>query len=386
MRKILTLLGVVAVLLLMPTNAKAWGDLYLLNNIWGSWGPADTNSDYKFTKVNDSEFTYTLDASNHSGDIYWRINTPSDYDGKREIRPDNDGQEVGVSGYNAKYDESYSDKSFKISHSTNNYTHYTITVRWDTGGGGFWNVKVEGSGSKVYTSSVYLLGTINSWSGTDYPVVYQGGSEWKLSLTKEQVDCALWQGDFYFRFIENMNTGTQYGVYPNVDQTSLTVNDSYNTDTYATTNTTTDDKKDYYWKFTPTGADNYNIYFNHDGDTRSEKLRTTVLYGICTATLAVPTTGRTTPPMPLSTTQRRGTTKERSRSQKSVEQKTATCASVSTTALIRGDRRSHRMLSTTKARSRTRLLLLAAQATTSPSPRTLSLPRSRQSRQRVGGY
>ena len=274
MRKILTLLGVVAVLLLMPTNAKAWGDLYLLNNIWGSWGPADTNSDYKFTKVNDSEFTYTLDASNHSGDIYWRINTPSDYDGKREIRPDNDGQEVGVSGYNAKYDESYSDKSFKISHSTNNYTHYTITVRWDTGGGGFWNVKVEGSGSKVYTSSVYLLGTINSWSGTDYPVVYQGqgGSEWKLSLTKAQVEGALWQGDFYFRFIENMNTGTQYGVYPNVDQTSLTVGGSYNSDTYATTNTTTDDKKDYYWKFTPTGADNYNIYFNHDGDTRSVKV------------------------------------------------------------------------------------------------------------------
>ena len=274
MRKLLTLLGVVAVLLLLPTNAKAWGDLYLLNNIWGSWGPTDTNSDYKFTKVNDSEFTYTLDASNHSGDIYWRINTPSDYDGKREIRPDNDGQEVGVSGYNAKYDESYSDKSFKISHSTNNYTHYTITARWDTGGGGFWNVKVEGSGSKVYTSSVYLLGTINSWSGTDYPVVYQGqgGSEWKLSLTKAQVEGALWQGDFYFRFIENMNTGTQYGVYPNVDQTSLTVNGSYNTDTYATTNTTTDDKKDYYWKFTPTGADNYYIYFNHDGDTRSVKV------------------------------------------------------------------------------------------------------------------
>ena len=42
--------------------------------------------------------------------------------------------------------------------------------------------------------------------------------------------------------------------------------------TTVTTNTTTDDKKDYYWKFTPTGADNYNIYFNHDGDTRSVKV------------------------------------------------------------------------------------------------------------------
>ena len=125
----------------------------------------------------------------------------------------------------------------------------------------------------VYTSSVYLLGTINSWSGTAYPVEWQSGSEWKLSLTKAQVEGALDNGgDFNFRFIENMNTGIQYGVYPNVDQTSLTVNGSYTSDTYATTNTTTDEKMDYYWKFTPTGADNYTIWFNHDGATRSVKV------------------------------------------------------------------------------------------------------------------
>lgn len=271
MRKLLTLLGVVAVLLLMPTNAKAWGDLYLLNNIWGSWGPADTNSDYKFTKVNDSEFTYTLDASNHSGDIYWRINTPSDYSGQREIRPDNDGQEVGVSGYNAKYDESYNNKSFKISHSTNNYTHYTITARWDSGGGGYWNVKVVGSGSKVTTSSVYLLGTINSWTDNTTQLTADG-SEYKLELTKAQVEGALWQGDFYFRFIENMSNSDKYGVYPNTNQTALTVNGSYTSDVYATTDITTDSKKDYYWKFTPTGADNYTIYFKNDNGTRSVKV------------------------------------------------------------------------------------------------------------------
>ena len=271
MKRLLTLLGVVAVLLLMPTNAKAWGDLYLLNNIWGSWGPTDTNSDYKFTKVNDSEFTYTLDASNHSGDIYWRINTPSDYSGQREIRPDNNGQEVGESGYNAKYDESYSDKSFKISHSTNNYTHYTITARWDSGGGGYWNVKVVGSGSIVSTSSVDLLGTINSWTEATN-VLTKYGSEYKLALTKAQVDEALWQGDFYFRFIEHMSDNSKYAVVPNVIQTPLTVNGGYTSDTYATTNTTTDEKKDYYWKFTPTGANNYTIFFKNDNGTRSVKV------------------------------------------------------------------------------------------------------------------
>jgi len=270
MRKLLTLLGVVAVLLLMPTNAKAWGDLYLLNNIWGSWGPTDTNATYRFTKVNDNEFTYTLDASNHSGDIYWRINTPSDNSGTQEIYPDNDGQEVGVNGYNAKYNTSYNNKSFKISHSTNNYTHYTITARWDSGGGGFWNVKVVGSGSKVTTSSVYLLGTINNWTDNTTQLTADG-SEYKLSLTKDQVESALWQGDFYFRFIENMSNSSKYTVVPNVIQTPLTVNGGYTSDTYATTNTG-DNKKDNYWKFTPTGANNYTIYFKNDNGTRSVKV------------------------------------------------------------------------------------------------------------------
>ena len=216
--------------------------------------------------------TYTLDASNHSGDIYWRINTPSDYDGKREIRPDNDGQEVGVSGYNAKYDESYSGKSFKIPHSTNNYTHYTITARWDSGGEGFWYVKVVGSGSKGTTQAVYLLGTINSWTGTSYKLE-KDGDEYKLELTKAQVQNALHQGDFYFRFKEEMDNSKTYTVVPQTDQTPLTVDGDYTSDTYATTKTD-DSKKDFYWKFTPTGADKYFIYFKNENNTRKVRVAT----------------------------------------------------------------------------------------------------------------
>ncbi len=98
------------------------------------------------------------------------------------------------------------------------------------------------------------------------------GSEYKLALTKAQVDEALWQGDFYFRFIEHMSDNSKYAVVPNVIQTALTVNGGYTSDTYATTNTTGDNKKDYYWKFTPTGADNYTIYFKNDNGTRSVKV------------------------------------------------------------------------------------------------------------------
>ena len=206
------------------------GKVYLLPFVVSESG--QSNNYYKlgsyseFTNSGDSK-TYKKSDSNDSGLVL-----PSDYANKKFI--------------------------FTISSNDNDFDDITITVTWS---------------DNVYTSSVYLLGTINGWSGTAYPVEWQSGSsEWKLHLTKAQVEGALDNGDFNFRFIENMNTGTQYGVYPNVDQTSLTVNGGYTSDTYATTNTTGDDKKDYKWKFTPTGADNYYIYFNHDGDTRSVKV------------------------------------------------------------------------------------------------------------------
>ncbi|MBO5583857.1 MAG: hypothetical protein J5942_05155 [Prevotella sp.] len=151
-------------------------------------------------------------------------------------------------------------------------TIYRIYLQTGTNGNReIGTVKIEAIGTNVTTSSVDLLGTINSWTeATD--VLGADGSEWKLSLTKAEVEGALYNGDFYFRFIEHMSDNSKYAVVPNVIQTALTVNGSYTTDTYATTETTTDEKKDYYWKFTPTGADNYTIYFKNDNGTRQVKV------------------------------------------------------------------------------------------------------------------
>ncbi|MBQ6422443.1 MAG: hypothetical protein IJJ90_02765 [Prevotella sp.] len=153
------------------------------------------------------------------------------------------------------------------------YSSYTFTITATATDSDGQNVNLTISWAEdVYTSSVYLLGTINSWADNTTQVSNVSGSEWKLDLTKAQVESALWQGDFYFRFIENLSDGTKYGVYPNTDQTALTVGAAYTSDVYATTDITTDSKKDYYWKFTPTGADNYTIYFDHNGGTRSVKV------------------------------------------------------------------------------------------------------------------
>ena len=266
MRKLLILL--LLSIVFIPLSARNykfhfWADsshTHDTDNIGKSgsaWVLTVDGSDFATWGVVNSGKVYFLPMAQESGNWnYYHLNSYDEYSssGTSKTFQNNYNQDCGI-----VLPENYTSKvfTFSITSDDNDGSNITLTISW---------------ADKVYTSSVYLLGTINNWSGTAYPVVYQGGSEWKLSLTKAQVDGALWQGDFYFRFIENMNTGTQYGVYPNVDQTSLTVNGSYNTDTYATTNTTTDDKKDYYWKFTPTGADNYNIYFNHDGDTRSVKV------------------------------------------------------------------------------------------------------------------
>ena len=146
---------------------------------------------------------------------------------------------------------------------------FTFTLSSNDEDGNDVTIKVTWR-DNVTTSSVYLLGTINSWEEPGNRLT-KDGSEYKLTLTKAQVESALWQGDFYFRFIEHMSNSSNYTVVPKVDKTSLTVNGSYTSDTYATTNTG-DNKKENYWKFTPTGANNYTIYFKNDNGTRSVKV------------------------------------------------------------------------------------------------------------------
>jgi len=214
-------------------------------------------SDFATWGVVNSGKVYFLPMAQESGNWnYYHLNSYDEYSssGTSKTFQNNYNQDCGI-----VLPENYTSKvfTFSITSDDNDGSNITLTISW---------------ADKVYTSSVYLLGTINSWADNTTQVSYVSGSEWKLDLTKAQVEGALWQGDFYFRFIENLSDGTKYGVYPNTDQTALTVGAAYTSDVYATTDITTDSKKDYYWKFTPTGADNYTIYFDHNGGTRSVKV------------------------------------------------------------------------------------------------------------------
>ena len=185
---------------------------------------------------------------------YYKLGSYSEFTNSGDSKTYNKESSTYSQNSGLKLPSGYANKIFTFTLSSNDTdgSNIYLTITWR---------------DNVTTTSVDLL----DWKGAT-KVLTKDDSEYKLTLTKAQVEGALNNGDFYFSFIENMSTGSKYAVVPNVDQTSLTVNGSYTTDTYATTNTTGDDKKGYKWKFTPTGANNYTIYFKNDNGTRSVKV------------------------------------------------------------------------------------------------------------------
>ncbi|MBQ3741427.1 MAG: hypothetical protein II854_03415 [Prevotella sp.] len=282
MRELLTYLGLLTSLLAIPNVAKADNWAYYLIGEINSWNTSDCqSSDYKFGDTSNStdNITWYLDYTgaqldpNADGTAYFKfyVNKNSQY--YYYLYNSNGSSNTGVTigGSTVDVVSNQGAGSFQVTgiSQTTNYRIYLQTGTDNDREKG--TVRIEAIGTNVYTSSVYLLGTINNWTDNTTQLTADG-SEYKLSLTKDQVEGALWQGDFYFRFIENMSNNDKYGVYPNTDQTALTVGAAYTSDVYATTDITTDSKKEYYWKFTPTGADNYTIYFKNDNGTRSVKV------------------------------------------------------------------------------------------------------------------
>ena len=282
MKRLLTYLGLLATLLAMPNISMADNWAYYLIGEINSWNTSGCQtSDYKFgdTSNNSDNISWYKDYTgaqldpNADGTAYFKfyVNKNSQYYYYLYNVNGNNNTSVTIGGSTVDVVSNQGTGSFQvtgISQTTIYRIHLQTGTNNDREKG---TVRIEAIGTNVTTSSVDLLGTINNWAeATD--VLTKDGSEYKLALTKAQVDEALWQGDFYFRFIEHMSDNSKYAVVPNVIQTALTVNGGYTSDTYATTNTTTDEKKDYYWKFTPTGANNYTIFFKNDNGTRSVKV------------------------------------------------------------------------------------------------------------------
>lgn len=282
MRKLLIYLGLLTSLLAIPNVAKADNWAYYLIGDINSWSTNDCQtSTYKFGDTSNStdnitwykDYTGAQLDPNADGTAYFKfyVNKNSQYYYYLYNNNGNNNTSVTIGGSTVDVVSNNGSGSFQVT-GISQTTIYRIYLQTGTNNDREkGTVRIEAIGTNVTTSSVDLLGTINNWAeATD--VLTKDGSEWKLDLTKAQVNAALYNGDFYFRFIENMSNGEKYAVVPTTDQTAITVNAAYTSDTYAFTGIDTDAKKDYYWKFTPTGADNYTIYFKNDGGTRSVKV------------------------------------------------------------------------------------------------------------------
>lgn len=281
MKKLLSYLGLIATLLAIPSTSKA--------DYWKYWLVGEFNS----SKSNDYFLGQSNDNNYGSTNTWWKEYDGNEIDldrnGTAQVRilveynssnsqyylgGDNSTINVGATGNVSSSDQS---NYLNISGIQQNHKYRITFVSGYTDRSDPRNIgtiSVTDLGAIVTTTSVYLLGTINTWADNTTALTADG-SEYKLNLTKAQVESGLYKGDFYFRFIENMSDGTtstKYAVVPNTNKKLLTVGSAYNTDTYATTDITTDDKKDYYWRFTPTGAANYTIYFKNNNGTRQVKV------------------------------------------------------------------------------------------------------------------
>ena len=265
MRRLLTLL--LLSMVLVPLSARTyklhlWAtdtrthDTSIFEKPGDKWVLEVKGSDFDSWNVVNNGKVYLLPMvqENNNWNYYKLSSEYSEFTNSGDSKTYNKESSTYKENSGLKLPSGYANKIFTFTLSSNDKDGNDVTIKVT------WR-------DKVTTSSVYLLGTINNWEEPGNKLTKEG-SEYKLTLTKAQVESALWQGDFYFRFIEHMSNSSKYTVVPKVDKTSLTVNGSYTSDTYATTN----DKKEYYWKFTPTGANNYTIYFKNDNGTRSVKV------------------------------------------------------------------------------------------------------------------
>lgn len=296
MKKLLSYLGLIATLLAIPNLSKADDQFkyYLIGNI-NNWDKSGCMTDTYFFGQSSNPKDAVPWSKDFSGEdllknvsgttAYFKIWVKQTYNGNESngnaqyyltctgsnnTKVNIDGNTVYINAFNDDADNVclYID-GVQASHT------YRITFVSGTGNENDnsrkkGTIKVEDLGSNFTTSSVYLLGTINSWgnngnNGTDYPLSLDNG-EYKLNLTKAQVQSALYADDFYFRFTENMSNGDTYNVAPSSEGTSITVDAAYTSANASTSST------DNYWKFTPTGAANYTIYFKNNNGTRQVRV------------------------------------------------------------------------------------------------------------------
>lgn len=122
-----------ALVLLLPTESKAWSGFVFRSSIDKNW-TAETDTRSQKLDTYGNQWKREIDASNVDDDIYFRIYISDD--GGKQIFPSTNGQELSIAGpisglTNGSKDES--NKSFKIPHSKYRCSKYILYADFNNG-------------------------------------------------------------------------------------------------------------------------------------------------------------------------------------------------------------------------------------------------------------
>ena len=188
--------------MMIPTDMSAWTRVAFLSGIT-SWTESDGH--HNMTKVNENQFTYSLDLSSYTTDLNFTFFV-SDNHGR--IGPNNgDGTEATLD--TEVWGGQGNSGSFLLKHSTSEYSTYKIILTWKNQGNDgkhYWTVKVAGETKKPI--QVWLGNNLNGdegsgWTRTDDNLftTVEPDSEWIYTLTNPNKD-------FKFKIMWSYGSGT----------------------------------------------------------------------------------------------------------------------------------------------------------------------------------
>lgn len=141
-----------AMVLLLPTEMRAWGTLNLRSSIRDNW--TGTNDDTFKEGTDNNHWTKEIDARNITGDISFRIYINTD---NVQIYPkDGDGKELGNGMSTSDYWQNGDETtwSWKIPHSTTKFDKYIITANYIDNNGWKWVISVTGKNIDAYVPTL----------------------------------------------------------------------------------------------------------------------------------------------------------------------------------------------------------------------------------------
>lgn len=214
-----------AMILLVPTEGKAWGTLSLRSSVWGNW--SDIGNNHDFEKVDDTSNHWKKEISGSdlgTGDYYFRIYVGSPNDSKGNLRPKSNNKELtnNVADTDCNFDTS-NNYAWLIKQSVAKYSKITIYADYVENGGSWrWEVKFVGeSGAASTPTNLVFNSDYTGWDDNKTMTSSNANKTWTYPLDVSSKP----KQDVWFRFIDTNNENNSI-VTPDGNGVNVPVNNA----------------------------------------------------------------------------------------------------------------------------------------------------------------